>query len=195
MDIDEEKFREGDVSAKLYGYLNIPYKRFLLQGAKTASRSTSKDLRSLARYVSEKVKDDCYTILGPGTTLRAVAQELGVDKTLLGVDVIRARELIARDVNELDLLNIVNGNCCQIIVTVIGGQGFILGRGNQQLSPRVIRAVGLKNIIIVATTDKLVAINCPLRVDTGDYELDRELSGYRRVITGYGEESIWKIVM
>ena len=195
MDIDEEQFRAGNVSAKLYGYLSIPFEPKLLQGAKSASRSGAGDLAWLARYVAEQVDDDCHTILGPGTTLRAVAKELGVDKTLLGVDVVLRRALIARDVNELGLLRIVKGNRCRIIVTVIGGQGFILGRGNQQLSPRVIRAVGHENLLVIATVDKLVGLNCPLRVDTGDSELDYELSGYRRVITGYGEESIWQVAV
>ena len=195
MDIDEEKFRAGDVSAKLYGYLSIPFVASLLQGAKSASRSGAGDLATLARYVAQQVDDDWRTILGPGTTLREVAKELGVDKTLLGVDIVLRRALIARDVNESELLRIVDGNRCRIVVTVIGGQGFILGRGNQQLSPRVIRAVGLENLLVVATVDKLVALSCPLRVDTGDTELDQELSGYRRVITGSGEESIWRVAV
>ena len=88
---------------------------------------------------------------------------------------------------------LVEGKQVKIMVTAIGGQGFIFGRGNQQISPQVIRRAGIENIIIVAARDKLIALNGPLLVDSGDAELDKGLCGYRRVITGYREESIWKV--
>ena len=78
-------------------------------------------------------------------------------------------------------------------MTAIGGQGYIFGRGNQQISPRVIAQVGKAGVIVVATQSKLVALNGPLLVDTGDAECDRSLCGYMRVITGYNEISIWKV--
>ena len=62
-------------------------------------------------------------------------------------------------------------------MTPIGGQGFIFGRGNQQISPKVIRQVGLDNIVVVATKSKLDKLKS-LRVDTGDPELDKALRAH-----------------
>jgi predicted polyphosphate/ATP-dependent NAD kinase len=115
------------------------------------------------------------------------------DKTLLGVDLYHDGKLIGRDLNEAQLLEAIGGRRAKIVVTVIGGQGYVFGRGNQQLSPQVTRAVGRENIIVIATLDKLHALGGPLRVDTGDQECDRLLSGYLRVITGERERMVWPV--
>jgi predicted polyphosphate/ATP-dependent NAD kinase len=138
--------------------------------------------------------DDRYYIVGPGTTTRSLMECLGLENTLLGVDVIRNRELVAKDVTEARLLELVGANRARIVVTVIGGQGHVFGRGNQQLSPRVIRQVGRENIIIVATKEKLISLSGrPLLVDTGDEALNRDLSGYMRVTTGYRDYLMCKV--
>lgn len=193
MDIDEDLFRAGRVSAKLHGYLKVPFQERLIQGAKSASARAASSAAALAAYVVEKMTGEPYYVLGPGTTIKAIGDRLGIAKTLLGVDVVHGKELIARDLNEEQLLELVNGKPARIVVTVIGGQGYIFGRGNQQISPRIIRTIGLENIMVVATRDKLIALNRPLLVDTGDAELDQQLSGFRRVITAYGEESVWPV--
>jgi predicted polyphosphate/ATP-dependent NAD kinase len=144
--------------------------------------------------IVELMEDDCAYILGPGTTTRAIAWELGLEKTLLGVDVIKDREMVARDIGETELLQVVKRARAKIIVTPIGGQGYIFGRGNQQISPRVVREVGTDRIIAVSTPDKINSLQgCPLLVDTGDGELDRALSGYVRVVTGHGEQILYKV--
>ena len=156
-------------------------------------------------------------IVGPGTTTRAIADELGLDKTLLGVDVVRIADsderrdkggrLVQADANEAELLELLDRyGQAKIIVTLIGGQGFIFGRGNQQISPRVIRAAGAslssgdgasrpwENIVVVGTKEKLNALGGkPLRVDTGDTVLDEALSGYVTVVTGYHEHAVRKV--
>ncbi|RJS87310.1 ATP-NAD kinase, partial [Candidatus Bathyarchaeota archaeon] len=128
----------------------------------------------------------------PGSTVAKVAELLGVDKTLLGIDVVRDGKLIVRDASEEDLLRVVEEAETWIVVSPLGGQGSLLGRGNQPISPRILRRVGLDHIIVIATPNKLRGLEA-LTVDTGDPDLDEALRGYRRVITGYHEERVMRI--
>jgi len=195
MDIDEEAFRHGVLSARLYGYLRVPYRSSLVQSQKIASSGETDSTAAIAEDVAEKMEADCLYILGPGTTTRAIAAELGLTKTLLGVDVVLNREMIASDVNEAGLLALIEGHRARIVVTPIGGQGFIFGRGNQQISPRVIERVGRDSLIIVSAPEKLHALGTqPLRVDTGDPAVDELLSGYITIVTGYSERAVRKVV-
>jgi predicted polyphosphate/ATP-dependent NAD kinase len=174
MDVDEKAFREGRVSAELYGYVLAPYEPHLIQANKLASPMTESELRSqaaIATYIIENMKPNVIYIIGPGTTTRTISDLLDAKKTLLGVDIFHNKQLVANDVNEKQILELINRKPAQIIVTPIGGQGFIFGRGNQQISPRVIGRVGLDNIIVVATQSKLRSVKT-LRVDTGDPSLD-----------------------
>ena len=195
LDIDEDLFRAGVVAPRLYGYLRVPCVRDLVQRAKAASRSDPSTARGVAFGVLDEMERDpgAYYILGSGSTVKALGDELHIDKTLLGVDLYHDGKLIGSDLNEAQLLEAISGHHAKIVVTVIGGQGYIFGRGNQQLSPKVIRAVGRDNIIVIATLDKLHAMDGPLRVDTGDPECDRLLAGYVRVITGERERVIWQV--
>lgn len=200
MDIDEVAVRQGVVSARLYGYLKIPFRRSLVQNLKVVSTGEEVSLAAMAYDVVEKMEDDCLYIIGPGTTTRAITSELGLDKTLLGVDVVLNQRLLAADVNEAQLLKLLEGHRAKIIVTPIGGQGCILGRGNQQISPEVIRKVGMasrhpfENIIVVSTPAKLYSLDRqPLWVDTGDRRVDEMLTGYVKVVTGYNERAVRKV--
>jgi predicted polyphosphate/ATP-dependent NAD kinase len=197
MDIDEQAFRHGRVSAKLYGYLQVPYEGSLVQYAKIGSAGTEDEeyqKNVIAAYVVSQMKDDHFYIIGPGSTTKPIGDELGIEKTLLGVDVVNKGKMITKDANESQLLKLIEGKKVKIIVTAIGGQGYIFGRGNQQISPEVIRKVGRTNIIILATKNKLNSlIGKPLLVDTGDEEVDEILTGYMKVIVGYGEEVVKKI--
>jgi predicted polyphosphate/ATP-dependent NAD kinase len=177
MDVDENAFREGRVSSRLYGYVLTPYEPYLIQGAKMASPMTESELRNqaaIAVYIIENMKPDVIYIVGPGTTTRTIGDLLDAKKTLLGVDLFCNKQMMASDVNEKKILAAIRGKAAQIIVTPIGGQGFIFGRGNQQISPEVIRQVGLDNIVVVATESKLRSLKS-LRVDTGDPSLDDAL--------------------
>lgn len=110
----------------------------------------------------------------------------GLTNTLIGVDVVWNRHVVANDVNERRLYDLLDNKKAKLIVTVIGGQGHLFGRGNQQLSPRIIQKVGLEKIIVIATKEKLISLKqSPLLVDTGDTDLDGRLYGYTRVITGF----------
>lgn len=193
MDIDEEAFRQGSLSAQLYGYLRIPARSGLVQGQKVPSAGEEASVAAIAIDVVEKMEPGVLYILGPGTTVRAIAAELGVSKTLLGVDAVLDRALLLADANEAQLLALLQGHPAKIVVTPIGGQGFLFGRGNQQISPRVIAAVGRENIVVVSTPDKLHALGRqPLLVDTGDPAVDAMLSGYQLVVTGYNERAVRK---
>lgn len=191
MDVDEGAFRSGRVSAELYGYILIPYEPLLIQGTKTASLTTESELHNqaaIAIYIIENMNPDVLYVLGPGTTTRVIADLLYAEKTLLGVDIFCNRKLFAKDVNEAEILEKIQGRKVQIIVTPIGGQGFIFGRGNQQISPKIIRQVGLDNIIVVATKSKLENLRS-LRVDTGDPSLDEEFRKRKfKVIVDYKKE-------
>jgi predicted polyphosphate/ATP-dependent NAD kinase len=197
MDIDEDVFRQGHVSARLYGYLKVPHARRFTQGAKAASsrgEHESMAMEAIAEQIAETMESDCIYIIGPGTTTRAIMDRLGLENTLLGIDAIEKGKLIALDLNEDQLLDLIEGRRAKIIVTPIGGQGYIFGRGNQQLSPKLIKKVGAENIMVVATLNKLASLERrPLLVDTGDYEVDAVLRGYMRVITGYREEMVYKV--
>jgi predicted polyphosphate/ATP-dependent NAD kinase len=192
MDVDEKAFRSGRVSASLYGYVLTPYEPLLIQGSKIASPITEDELHNqaaIAVYIMEEMEDGIVYIIGPGTSTRSIADLLDEKKTLLGVDLFIDRKIMARDVNEEKILKEIMGKKAKIIVTPIGGQGFIFGRGNQQISPKVIRTVGLENIAIIATKNKMKDLRT-LRVDTGDASLDKEFHGYRRVVTDYREEHV-----
>jgi predicted polyphosphate/ATP-dependent NAD kinase len=195
MDIDEEAYRDNKLSARLYGYLRVPYEEALVQGSKEATGGSEEiSLDAIASEVMEGMEENTLYIIGPGTTTRPIAEELGLEKTLLGVDVVENGSLVASDVNEETLLTLIEGRRAKIIVTVIGGQGFILGRGNQQISPEVIRRVGEENLIIVASPGKLANLKGrTLLVDTGDPEVDTMLSGYRKVVIGYARRSVYKV--
>ena len=202
MDIDEQAFRRGIVSARLHGYLKVPFERRLLQGLKTPSSPGERSaMATIAADVVSKMEDGWLYVIGPGTTTRAITSRLGLPKTLIGVDVVTDGRLVAADVNESQLLELLEGRRTKIVVTPIGGQGYVFGRGNQQISPRVIRKVTAdsvrpqENIVIVSTIGKIHSLGGrPLRVDTGDRAVDEMLSGYVRVVTGYDEQIVYKVV-
>jgi predicted polyphosphate/ATP-dependent NAD kinase len=174
MDVDEAEFRQGHLSAELFGYLLSPFEPHLIQGNKLASPITENEVENqaaIAIYVIEEMKTQIIYIIGPGTTTRTIGDLLDQKKTLLGVDLFQEKKIVAKDVNEEQILQTINGKAAKIIVTPIGGQGFIFGRGNQQISSTVIRQVGLDNIVVVATKSKLDRLES-LRVDTGDPALD-----------------------
>jgi predicted polyphosphate/ATP-dependent NAD kinase len=196
MDIDEDAFRDGFVTAKLHGTLRVPEESRHVQGPKSGGIHSEKEaLQGMAATVIESMADtDCYFIIGSGTTTRLIMVNLGLENTLLGVDVVREKRLVAKDVNEKQLLALIKEKDAKIVVTVIGGQGHIFGRGNQQISPSVIREVGGENIIVVASKEKLTSLRGkPLLVDTGDEELNETLSGYLKVTTGYQDYIMYRV--
>jgi len=187
IDVDEELYRKGEMQTRLYSIARTPYKPVLVQEAKRiyVSRSEKEFKDQIALFACEFMRDGSAYIVGAGTTTSRIAEMLGVDKTLLGVDVIKNGKLIKRDASEKDLLELLDTEkMAKIIVSPIGAQGFILGRGSQQISPEVLRRVGEENLIIVSTPHKLSELPA-LLVDTGDEQVDKILATRRLVVTGY----------
>ena len=198
MDLDEDAFRAGQVKASCYGYMNVPVDEQRMQAMKQGGVDTeSLVLQDIAADFIDNMQDDVLYLIGSGTTTAALMESLGLDNTLLGIDAIFNGELVASDLAEQDILSLLDEEAytsAKIVVTAIGGQGHVFGRGNQQFSPAVIRRVGNDNIVIVATRNKLRSLDGrSLRVDTGDTELDAELAGMKQIITGYEQRTLYRI--
>lgn len=199
MDIDEEAFRKNELRIQLYGYLKTPYVPMAIQGSKSVTPNTIDEKENqiaIAKYLIELMKEDYdqngYYILGPGTTVKTINELLGVKKTLLGVDIYHNGKIYL-DVNEQKIFEIIKDfKRTWIIVSPIGHQGMIFGRGNQQISPEIIRKVGKDHIIVIATMRKIRDLaDKALRVDTGDPEVDNMLRGYIKVLVDY---QTWRMV-
>jgi predicted polyphosphate/ATP-dependent NAD kinase len=195
LDIDEELYRQEIINTKLYGYLHIPEEPDYIQCRKCSSAASEEEsMEGIAQFVADKMEKGTYYIIGAGTTTRAIMRELELENTLIGVDIVQDFELVANDVYGKQILEYIGDAPAKLIVTVTGGQGFLFGRGNQQLTPEVLRRIGKENIQILATKEKIIKLRGqPLLVDTGDRELDNALSGYWAVICDYNETIICKV--
>lgn len=195
MDTDETAYRDDQFSIRLYGYLKGPFVPLRFQGSKQLSAETldeHENQEAVARFIVESMNPNSIYLLGPGTTLKHITDMIGVEKTLLGVDIYRNGTLI-KDVNERRILEeIPDFKDTWIIISPIGHQGMLFGRGNQQISPEIIKRVGKEKIIVVATRNKLRSVpENALRVDTGDAVVDAVLRGYIKVIVDYRE---WRMI-
>jgi predicted polyphosphate/ATP-dependent NAD kinase len=187
LDVDEDAYRAGELKTRIFGIARTPAIAGKVQPAKQVYEEQDEDRakEEIARFMEEVILPDTLYILGAGTTTEAIARRLGVKKTLLGVDAVKDGVLIASDMDEKTILELAGQEKeSRIIISPIGAQGFILGRGNQQISARVIRLVGRNHIIIVATPHKLAELP-ELYVDSGDPVLDRRFGSSVQVISGY----------
>lgn len=196
MDIDEKLFRQGIVNVKLYGYMKIPYFKKMMQHPKAASWHNESDISGIYFEIKDRMEKnkEYYYVFGTGSTIQGIMQRMGLHGSLLGIDVVRDGSILLSDATEGQLLELLKGKNTKLIITAIGGQGHIFGRGNHQLSPKVIRMIGSDNIWITCYADKIYNLeNHALYTDTSDKELDKEISGYRKVIIGYQEELICRV--
>lgn len=197
MDIDESLFRQGIVKAKRFGEMKVPSELRYIQAVKSGGKESDElVLQDIAADVINQMEDELF-IIGSGSTTAFLMEELALENTLLGVDILQHQSLIASDVTEPELWQYIEDNTAngvKLVITLIGGQGHIFGRGNQQLSPRVIKTIGKENIIIIATKSKLSALQSrPLIADTGDNKLDQMLSGFMTVTTGYNDQVLYPV--
>ena len=200
LDLDEEGYRRGDWAVRLSHAALTPYEPVYTQAAKLLISEASDEVvkNEIAEYIRadiEKHPDRLY-LLGPGSTVQALGKHLTIDKTLLGIDAVLAGEVVGKDLNEKQILNLLDHHPnCTLILSPIGAQGFVVGRGNLQLSGEVLRRIGTENIIIVATPEKLARTPL-LRFDTGESELDSEFSGkgFVAVVIGYDRRRMVKVV-
>lgn len=195
MDLDEDAFRKGEVIAQCYGYLSVPVDDTRMQLIKQGGINHHEiAVQDIATDVIESMQPDTYYLIGSGSTTAEIMNQLSLDNTLLGIDIVYNQALVASDVDEQTILKTITDRPVKMVVTVIGGQGHVFGRGNQQLSADVIRHVGQENIIIVATNDKLRSLNKrPMISDTGDPDLDRQLAGLYPVVTGYQQQTLYRM--
>ncbi|MBE9563814.1 MAG: ATP-NAD kinase family protein [Proteobacteria bacterium] len=195
MDLDEKAFREGKVHSRCYGYLTVPVDDTRMQLIKQGGLNEQEiTVQEIAADVIESMENDVFYLMGSGSTTAEVMAQLSLQNTLLGIDIVYNQELIASDVDEQTILKTINNHLTKIVITTIGGQGHIFGRGNQQLSSKVIRHVGRDNIIIIATNEKLRSLDKrPMISDTGDVDLDSQLAGLYSVITGYQQKTLYKL--
>ena len=187
LDVDEEAYRSGTLMTRLYGFVKVPYLAGKTQLSKQVYEESSEERAKdeIARFIEELMLPDTLYILGAGTTLESVGRRLGIEKTLLGVDVVKNGALVAADADEKTLLALTqNEKDVRVIVSPIGAQGFILGRGNQQISAQIVRRAGVNHVIVIATPHKLRE-TAVLYIDTGDPSIDREFGDSVQVISGY----------
>jgi predicted polyphosphate/ATP-dependent NAD kinase len=196
-DIDEEAFRNGQVRARFYGTLLVPEDSQNLQQVKNAGTERDELAQlDVAQEMIDQLQTDTLYLVGPGSTTHLFLQELGLEGSLLGVDLLLNNKLIALDVSAPQIVQQLDNFTGQvkIIITAIGGQGHILGRGNQQFTPAIVRRIGKDNIYIIAARGKILALDGrPLLVDTNDPQLDKQLVGYWPVITGYRDTIIYPV--
>jgi predicted polyphosphate/ATP-dependent NAD kinase len=188
LDADEEAIRRGTIEVSLKGIARTFESEGFVQAAKIEYKGEVEEVskRGIADHLMERMEEDTLYLFGPGSTTGAVMEALGLAHTLLGVDLVLNRRLVKADATDTDIRQAIasHGGPAELVVGVIGAQGFVFGRGNLQFSPEVIRAVGKKHVTILAAEAKVEALEY-LLVDTGDPDLDRELSGHWRVLCGY----------
>ncbi|MEY8204528.1 MAG: ATP-NAD kinase family protein [Bermanella sp.] len=195
-DIDEEAFRANQVRAKLFGEMLVPEAGQFVQSVKQGGMELEDlVLEDMAAYVSAELEDDVLYLVGSGKTTLFVMDYLQLDNTLLGVDAVLNGQLLAADLSEQQILELLAKHArCKMIVSVIGGQGHVFGRGNQQLSAEVIKRVGRENLMILCTKTKLANLEGrPLLVDTGDMALDLTLAGHIEIISGFQDKVLYPI--
>lgn len=192
IDIDEQAFRDDKVEVSLFGYLKVPFDQRYLQNRKSPTPQSDNQAQvSIAYDIIDDMKDDVFYIIGSGTTPMYIMKELNLPFTVLGVDIIKNKKLIKKDCNEKDILDTIKDQRAILIVTPMGGQGYIFGRGNQQLSSNVLNKIKKEDIIIIATNGKLQSISQGhLIAYTMDKEIDKKLKGYYRVKIGYQREKM-----
>ena len=196
-DIDETAFREGVVKSRYFGEMKVPEFGHFVQGTKNGGREVEElVLDDIAADLRERMEPDTLYLIGAGTTPKALMDELGLHNSLLGVDVVLDEQLVAKDQSAAELEALVVGHSGPVVVilSITGGQGSLIGRGNQQLSPAVLRRVGRDNVWVLATKTKIRELEGrPLLMDSNDVQLDREWSGYIEVTTGYHDRILYPL--
>lgn len=194
-DIDEDAFRNNIVKAKLYGEMRVPQAGQFVQSVKQGGVEVEElVLQDIAVEIIENMEDDVLYFVGSGKTTLAIMDELHLENTLLGIDAVMNHQLVKSDVSESDILNFLDQYSCEAIISIIGGQGHIIGRGNQQLSSSVLKRLGKSKLKVISTKAKVSALEGrPLIVDSGDNDLDELFSGTIEVTTGYQDHIIYPV--
>lgn len=195
MDIDEAALREGHIAPELYGHARVPFASSRVQASKGGPR---RDWGALLQGAAAEIVADMHPntlyVIGPGTSAGAVMQAAGFTPTVLGIDAIKDKAVVGRDLGAPDLERLTGDGPVRIVLGVTGQQGFLIGRGNQQISPRILQQAGREGLIVLAAEDKLMSLAQPrLWVDSGDPALDDNLAGFVRVRTAPGRETVMRL--
>ncbi|WXG44075.1 MAG: ATP-NAD kinase family protein [Promethearchaeati archaeon SRVP18_Atabeyarchaeia-1] len=199
VDIDEYAFRNDELSIRLYGYMKCLYVPSMSQASKELSPDLTDEKdnqEAIAKAITEEMDPEGLYVLGPGTTIKTLAEALKVKKTTLGVDIYYKGKMVGIDADEKSIVDEIETHGGKknawIVVSPIGRQGVLFGRGNQQISPAVLKGVNRDHIIVAATRSKVRDLDCgSIKVDTGDKDLDSTFRGYIKVMTDYRE---WRMV-
>ncbi|MGQ9781680.1 MAG: ATP-NAD kinase family protein [Nitrososphaeria archaeon] len=196
IDVDEESYRKDFFNLRIYGYALTLRSHTDMQGSKQESYSQDKENQErIAKYFIERMERNIYYILGPGTTVKSIPRLLNEPNTLLGVDILLNGKIIALDVNEEQIMQTVENNKAKVVVSPLGKQGIVFGRGNQQISSKIIKLVGKENLVFLATERKLMDMKRNyLIADLDDPEMREKLYGYVRVLIDYNTEKVMKLV-
>ena len=191
LDLDEEVYRQGRWVVRLYAEAMTPASPRWMQGTKQRVEASGEEevLEGLADHVRELLMEDGRLLIwGSGGTLRTIGTQVGIKPSVLGIDASVGGEQVGTDLNEVDLLKLISGHDGEvtILLSPMGGQGFLIGRGNLQLSPAVLSAAGIDSVLGICTPAKLLTVR-RLRIETGDVELDAEFAAkrYLKVLQGY----------
>jgi predicted polyphosphate/ATP-dependent NAD kinase len=187
-DIDEEKYRAGILQVKKFGELRVPDTGGMVISSKAEYPESS--AFDIAEYLIDNMDTENYYIIGPGSTCKAVLQSLGMHTNMLGFDIIRDKKLIAMDAGEDKIYHFADTGKSKLIISVIGGQGFLLGRGNQQISHRILVSLGFENIYVISSHEKIAELD-GLSIDINTDGIS--IPEFIRVLTGYGQYRIMKI--
>jgi len=194
VDLDEDSDWRAR-TLRIYGRVWVPAARSQILGAK-ASRAGDDEARldALADEIVAAMEPGRLYILGPGTTVGRVRRALGMEDRLLCVDAVRDGEPVGLDLGEAELLELIGDAPATVLAGVIGGQGSLFGRGNQQISAAVLKRVGADNVTVLCGEGKLLALDPPrLHVDTGEASVDRDLCGFRRVRVAPGRSVVAEV--
>lgn len=194
-DIDETEVRAGRVRARHYGDMRVPATGRYLQQIKCSGQEVEAlAVEEIAAGIVEMLVPGMTYALGPGTTVAAVMTALDLPNTLLGFDLVRDGELLKADATAAALQDAAMAGPLSVVITPTGGQGSLIGRGNQQLSPTLLWRLGRDQVHVLATHAKLDALaGRPLRLDTGDSALDTAWSGLWPVFTGYQQQVLYAV--
>lgn len=188
IDLNEASYLKGEMALTSYGTLKIPVSDFIMSESKAEYPETS--VEAIAEYVIEHMEEGVNYLVGPGSTCKAINSMLGVNGSLLGFDLLRDRKLVKEDLSEKEIYDLTSGRT-MIILSPIGGQGFLIGRGNKQLSGRIISKIGFQNLIVVSSEEKLRGLN-RLYVDVNNLTIPRP--SFIRILFSYGRFKLMPVL-
>ena len=195
---DATNAKHQAVATKRYGELWVPEAAGYLQQMKVGGKEDEGlVVQEIVSFFLDhpEIYSGKALVMGPGSTCLAIKQALGLNGALLGCDVLLPTGEAMENATSADLLNLASQHTLHVLVSFTRHQGFLLGRGNQQLSAEVLHALSWKqDATVLGSRTKLATLDQrPMLVDTGDARLDQQLSGLVSVLTGYDDFLLYRV--